>query len=382
MKTSQTTAIVGVGQSEFKRRHEKALETLIVEACQSAIADSGLPLAEIDGLITTTGQPPIDEIAAGCGLMHYRYKSINGYTPGSSALAALVEARLAIQAGLAKSVLVFYGIKTSRPGGPYAFHAADPLKADLEMPVGYYGQPVYLAAVAQRYKHEYGLASEQLGSIAVAQRAWASMTPGAQKSDPMTMRDYLAAPFISEPLRSPDCCLISDGAGAVIVTSLERARDLPNPPIKIAGLAAGSNPWTLTEMFTQSPDFTNLGPGLVADQAFEEAGVTRGDVKVAQIYDCFTISVILQIESLGFCKKGEGASFVADGRTGPGGEFPVNTNGGHLSHAYIPAMTLTIEGVLQARGHRGEAQIPNADVSLVSCFGGPDHATLILMGER
>ena len=375
-------AIVGVGETEFQRRQDRPLDALVVDAGRRAIADSGLAPADIDGFIACTGQPPLDEIFVGVGAKTLSYKLINAYTPGAGPVAALVEARLAIEAGLATAVLVTYGARGSRPGGPYAFHSADPLKADLEMPVGYFGQPLYFAALAQRYKHQYGLESEQLGSLAVAQRQWASRTPGAQRPEPISMADYLASPIVADPLRTLDCCLITDGAGAYVVTSLERARDLAKPPVVVAGAASASSPVTLTEMFTQSADFLNIGPARAGERAFREAGVSHADIDFAGIYDCFTISVVLQLESLGFCPRGEGARFVAGGRTGPGGSLPVNTNGGHLSHAYVPAVTHVIEAVRQIRGERGAGQLPRADVGLVSTFGGPDHATIVLKADK
>lgn len=378
MTARSKVAIVGVGETEFRRAHTLALDALIVQASRRAIADSGLGAGEIDGIVTAAAYPPVDEIALGAGIAPSAYRSTTPYYPGAGPVAAILEAQLALNAGLATAVLVVYGTKTSAPGGPYAYHAADPLKADLEMPVGYYGQPVYFGAVAQRYRHEYGLRSEDLGALAVSQRKWAALTPGAQKPTPLTLEEYLGAPFIAEPLRNLDCCLISDGAAAYVVTSLERARDLPHRPIVIAAIEAGSNPWTLTEMFTQSPRFLDIGPGEAGRRAFRQAGLTVSDVDFAEIYDCFTISVILQLESLGFCGPGEGGGYVSDGRTGPGGAFPVNTHGGHLSHAYIPGVTHVVEAVRQLRWSRAQAQVEGAEVGLVSTFGGPDHATLLL----
>jgi acetyl-CoA acetyltransferase len=378
----RTLAIVGVGETEFRRKHGRGLDALIVEASRRAIAESGLSPDEIDGIVLPVGQPPADEIAVGAGMSRRAYTAINAYTPGAGPVAALVEAQFAIAAGLASAVLVPYGIRTSNPGGPYAYHAADPLKADLEMPVGYYGQPLYFAGLAQRYKHEYGLEPEQTGSLAVAQREWASRTPNSQKTERITLEDYLRAPLIAEPLRNLDCCLITDGAAAYVVTTLERARDLPQKPAVVAGVAASSNPWTLTEMFTQSPRFLDIGPGEAGKRAFKQAGIVHDDVDFAQIYDCFTMSIILQLEGLGFCERGEGAAFVANGRTAPGGALPVNTDGGHLSHAYIPGMTHVVEAVRQIRGQREAAQIVDAEVGIVSTFAGPDHATLVLTKDR
>ena len=381
MKNGSQIAIVGVGETEFRRRHDRHVASLVVEAARAAIDESGLKPEDIDGFISPRGQPPADEVALGVGATRRRYTTTNAYTPGAGPLAAIVEAKLAIDAGLATAVLVTYGVQTSAPGGPYAFHATDSLKADLEMPVGYYGQPVYFAMLAARYRHLYGLEPRQLGALAVAQRHWASMTPGAQRPERITMEDYLASPMVAEPLHTLDCCLISDGAGAYVVTSAERARDLAKPPAIVAGIASGSNRVTLTEMFTQNPDFLELAPQQSAGRAFEQAGVGREDIDFAEVYDCFTISVLLQLEGLGFCGIGEAGGFVEDGRTGPGGALPINTHGGHLSHAYIPAVTHVIEAVRQIRGERGEAQVPGAQVGLVSTFGGPDHATLILTAD-
>jgi acetyl-CoA acetyltransferase len=371
-------AIVGVGETGFKRGHPLGIDALVVQAARRAIADAGLDPSQVDGIVTPDAHPPHDEIALGVGMSRRAFSAINPLIPGAGPVAAIIQAQLAIRAGLATYVLIAYGTQTSKPGGPYAYHAADPLKADLEMPVGYYGQPMYFAAIAQRYRHEFGLEPEQLGSLAVAQREWASRTPGAQKPVPITLDEYLAAPYIAEPLRNLDCCLISDGAAAFVVTSLDRARDLRTKPAVIAGVAAGSNPWTLREMFTQSPRFLDIGPGDAGRQALEQAGIRHDEVDFAEIYDCFTLSIILQLESLGFCQRGEGASFVAGGRTGPGGALPVNTHGGHLSHAYIPGITHVVEAVRQIRGERGAGQIKDARVGLVSVFGGPDHATLVL----
>jgi acetyl-CoA acetyltransferase len=378
LQAATTLAIVGVGETEFRRKHERGLDALVVEAARRAIADSGLAASDIDGIVLPVGMPPPDEIAFGAGMTHRGYTAINAYTPGAGPVAALVEAQHAIAAGLASAVLVPYGIRTSNPGGPYAYHAADPLKADLEMPVGFYGQPLYFACLAERYRHEFGLEPEQLGSLAVAQREWAALTPNSQKPERITLDDYRRAPRVSGLLRNLDCCLITDGAGAYVVTTLDRARGLRHPPAIVAGVAAGSSPWTLTEMFTQSPRFLDIGPAEAGRRAFRQAGITHDDVDFAEIYDCFTLSIVLQLEGLGFCARGEGAAFVAGGRTGPGGALPVNTDGGHLSHAYIPGMTHVIEGVRQIRGSRGMAQVPDAEVGVVSTFAGPDHATLVL----
>jgi acetyl-CoA acetyltransferase len=374
-------AIVGVGETEFARRLDQSYETLVLQASRRAIADSGLDPSDIDGFVPVHGEPPADDIALALGAKR-AFTAGAGYTPGAGSVGAVHTARLAIEAGLADNVLVYYGFKGSRPGGPYAFHAADPVKASVEMPFGWYGQPVYFAAWAQRYCHQYGVKPDDFAPIALAARAWAGLTPGAQKSEPIDEGDYLRSPMISTPLRSLDCCLISDGAAAFVVTSVDRARSLPNPPAVVAGVGVASLDITLTSIFTQKPDVLSLGSAVSGPMAYREAGLGPGDVDLAEIYDCFSITMILQMEDLGFCPRGEGFAFAAGGRIGPGGTFPINTNGGHLSYAYMPGMNHVVEATRQLRGERGAAQVSRAEVALVAALGGNDHATMILTKDR
>ncbi len=377
MNSLTSVAITGVGESEYGRVLEPPLFDLIANAARKAIEDAGLSPADIDGFASTPGVPPADELAAAIGVKERRFTA-QASVAGAGTVGAAQLAQLAISAGLSKHVLVYYGIKTSRPGGAYAFHAADPHKADLEMPLGFYGQPLYFAALAQRYRHEYGLTDEQLGEVPVAARAWARMTPGSQKQDPLTLDDYLENPVIATPFRKLDCCLNSDGAAAYVVSSLEAARDLPNPPAVVAGVGFGALPVTLSEMFTQNPDLIQFAGHISSKRAYEQAGLGPEDVDFAEIYDCFTISVLLQMEELGLCGRGEAASFVEGGRIGPGGDMPVNTHGGHMSNAYIPGTNHVVEAVRQIRGVRGEAQVKDAEVGVIAGLGGNEHATMVL----
>ena len=374
-------AIVGLGETEFARRLARPTGRLVLEAARLAIADAGLAARDIDGFIPVYGGPPADDVAGALGASR-SFTSGGGLTPGAASVGALEMAGLAVEAGLANYVLVYYGYQGSKPGGPYSFHAQDPLKAALEMPFGWYGQPVYFAAWAQRYCHHYQVKPDDFAPVAVAARAWASITPGAQKSEPITPDDYSRSPMVATPLRALDCCLISDGAVAIVVTSLERARALRHPPAVVTGIGTASLDITLTSIFSQKPDVLSLGSALSGPRAFGAAGVGPEDVDVAQIYDCFSITMILQMEDLGFCPRGDGFAFAADGRIAPGGEFPVNTNGGHLSYAYMPGMNHIVEAARQLRGERGEAQVAGAEVALVAALGGNDHATAILTRDR
>ena len=382
MATAQVPiAIAGVGETEFARRLDRPFDGLVLEACRKAIDDAGLEPSDIDGYIPVRGGPPADDLAMALGASR-RFTAGPGLTPGSGSVGSLQTARLAVAAGLADHVLVYFGYQGSRPGGPYAFHAEDPVKAALEMPFGWYGQPVYFAAWAHRYCHEYGVKPEDFAPIALAARAWAGLTPGAQKSDPIGFDDYLASPMVASPLRTLDCCLISDGAAAFVVTSVERARSLRRPPVVVAGLGTASLDVTLTSIFTQKRDVLSLGSALSGPRAFADAGISPADVDVAEIYDCFSITMVLQMEDLGLCPRGEGFAFAAGGRLAPGGDFPVNTNGGHLSYAYMPGMNHIVEATRQLRGERGPAQVEGAEVAVVAALGGNDHATAVLTSDR
>jgi acetyl-CoA acetyltransferase len=222
----------------------------------------------------------------------------------------------------------------------------------------------------------YGTTSEQFGAVAVQQRAWATMNPAAQMRDPITIEDHQASRVIADPLRLLDCCLVSNGAVAVVVTTAERAKDLAQPPVHVLGWGQAHPGIT-----TQRGSGFGLTSGAVSSgaTAFGMAGLTPADVDVAQIYDCYTYTVIVSLEDYGFCAKGEGGEFVASGVLGPGGSLPTNTGGGELSSYYMWGMSPLAEGVIQARGQGGQRQVPKHDVVLVSGNGGilDFHSTLL-----
>jgi acetyl-CoA acetyltransferase len=299
-----------------------------------------------------------------------------GLVGGAGVVGAPVLAELALRSGAADVVLSYYGADFgSAPGGPYAFPVGIEVKEGIEKPLGWYGQPLYFAAMAQRYRAEYGLPETALGAVAVATRAHAARTPGAMRRTPLTMAGYLASPMIAEPFRALDCSLINDGAVAFVMTTLDRARDLRRPPVVLAGAGTGSVPATQESYFTQAPDHPRTPAVVSGPRAFAAAGLEPSDVDLALIYDCFTISTIIQLEDLGLCARGEGAAFVA------AGTVPVNTHGGLLSHAYTVGASHVVEAVRQLRGERGAAQVSGAEVALVAGLGVPDHACLLLTGS-
>ncbi|MGA4689082.1 MAG: thiolase family protein [Rhodococcus sp. (in: high G+C Gram-positive bacteria)] len=382
MTTALTAAaITGIGESQFGRSVDRPLARLVLDACRAALDDAGLTASEIDGVVAAGAYPGPDEVSVALGIDR-TYTASPGIPAGAGPLAAVETARAAVESGRASTVLVYYGYAGSKPGGPYGFHAQDPVKASLEMPFGWYGQPVYFAAWAQRYCHTYGLDTDELGSIAVSNRMWATMTPGAQRPKPLTEADYLSSPMIASPLRAADCCLISDGAGAVVVTTVERARDLARIPVVVAGSSTVAVGPSMTSYFTQAEDMCSFGSAVSGPRAFAEAGLTPADVDVAEIYDCFSISQAIQVEDLGLCGRGEALSFHRDGHTRPGGSLPVNTHGGHLAYAYVPGIVHVVEGVRQLRRERGAAQVQNASTAVVAALAGGEHTTLILTEDR
>jgi acetyl-CoA acetyltransferase len=230
---------------------------------------------------------------------------------------------------------------------------------------------------ARRHMHLYGTTVEQFGTIAVGQRKWAQLNPWAQMKQPMTLEDHHNSRFIAEPLRLFDCCLVSNGAVAIIVTSVERARDLRQPPVNVLGYAQcapGDN------LSTDRHPGVDTGAKRSGEIAFRMAGITRNDIGTCQLYDCYTYTVLVTLEDYGFCAKGEGGPFIADGKLGPGGALPTNTGGGQLSGYYMWAFTPLSEAVVQARGQGGERQVPRNDYVLVSANGAilNYHATIIL----
>jgi acetyl-CoA acetyltransferase len=380
-----TVAIVGVGETEPSRRDPRSVAELAADACRLALADAGLSPADVDGIATesvTFGRlVPPDDIAHRIGMSRRAFSADTGIA-GAGTVGALMLAELAIDAGIADVVLSYYALSLSvQAGGVYAVHAEEPAKAAFEMPMGYYGQPVYFAVQAQRYRHQYGLADDELGAVAVSARRHAQRTPSALLRDPLTVEDYLQTAMVADPLRKPDCCLVNDCGVAVVVTSLERARDLARPPVVVAGAGFASKPQTQAQYFSQDDILATPATDSGRD-AYRRAGLGPDDVDLAEIYDCSTISMMLQLEDLGLAPRGQSAAMAAAGRFDPGGELPVNTHGGLLSQSYSVGAGHVVEAVRQLRGERGEGQVTGAEVALVCGLGAPEHATAILTIDR
>src|SRR5512139_2428498 len=378
-------AIVGLGITKQGKVYDHNHVGFAVEAVRLALDDAGLRREDLDGLLLNPGLSWGDlgmgsfQLQQAMGLRNLRLTaSMNaGGATGGIMVQQAVEA---IAAGLCSTVACVFSDAPLRPPGPATkpaeggSGAAYSFARGLDAAYGQFGINAAYAMVARRHMHLYGTTNDHFGAIAVGQRQWANRNPRAQFHDtPMTLDDYHKSRWVVEPFHLFDCCLVSNGGLAVIVTSAERARNLKQPPVYIWGMGQGHPGGDPSERLAS-------GAGLAKDIAFRMAGVTLEDIDVVELYDCYTFTVLVCLEDYGFCAKGEGGPFVADGKTAPGGSLPVNTGGGQLSSFYMWGMTPVSEGVIQVRGTGGKRQVPSVKTALVSGNGGilSTHSTLVL----
>jgi acetyl-CoA acetyltransferase len=298
---------------------------------------------------------------------------------GCSFIAHVQHAMAAITAGIVDVALVTHGESgASRIGMPGTRFGPDAFRLQFEQPFGLAGPPTGYALAASRHMYEYGTTSEQLAELAVSTRRWAQLNPRAIMRDPLTVDDVLGSRMISWPLRLLDCCLVTDAGGAVVITSAERARDLPKRPVYVLGTGEASTHVIVSQM----PRFAFWDAAqMSSERAFAMAGVGHADIDVAMFYDAFTIVPVMGLEATGFCKPGEGGPFVAGGRTAPGGPFPMNTNGGGLSytHSGMYGMFTLVEAVRQLRGECGPRQVTGAKTAICHGLGGMFSAAATLI---
>jgi acetyl-CoA acetyltransferase len=352
---------------------------LIGQATERALADAGLEKRDVDGLFSASVYYQMPTLSAGEYLgIRPRYSDAT-MMGGSSFISHLLHATAALEAGLCEVALITYASTQLSEGG---FRGVSDPPNPYETPYGPRYPVSMYALAASRHMHEYGTTRKQLAEVAVAAREWAKLNPKAFMRDDLTIEDVLASRIVSSPLSILDCCLVTDGGGALLVTSSERAKDLRKPPVYLLG--AGDAHWHRN--ISQMPDLTVTAAADSGRRAYEMAGVGPQDVALAMLYDAFTINPILFLEDLGFCKKGEGGAFVEGGRIAPGGEVAVNTNGGGLSynHPGMYGLLLLIEAVRQLRGECGERQVEGVDVALAHGNGGvlSSQVTAVLGTER
>lgn len=376
-------AIVGIGESRLGKVPNRSALQLQTDAAQAALADAGLRIGDIDGLLTTPVRVERWNMPAGV-VAHYL-----GIRPsflstvdlaGASGTAMIHQAAMAIASGQCHTVLCVAGQNllshTSRATAIKSMAEGGSAHPQFEVPYGPLVPSLY-ALVAQRHMHEFGTTPQQLAEVAVTIRRHASLNPAAHKRDPITVDDVLKSSTITSPLHLLDCALVSDGAAAAIVTSAVRARDLRRKAVSLLGQGYG-----LRHSHIGDSELTTSGAVDSGRDAFRRAGLDRSDVDVAQIYDCFTITVIVELEDLGFCKKGEGGAFVEGGRIGLGGALPITTHGGLLAACHPGVgggFFHVIEAVRQLRGDAGDRQVRDAEIALVHGNGGAVsvHCTLL-----
>jgi acetyl-CoA acetyltransferase/uncharacterized OB-fold protein len=387
-----TPLISGLGMTSLGRVYGSTPRRLAASAVRLAAADAGIALADLDGLLICPGiSAGLDVgLAAVLGLRDLSLLAVIS-SFGASAVTAVQVAAQAVAGGTARAVACVFADTPLREGVPAgsAFGSQDgpgdqaagaPERhglAGLAVGYGFRSVNVYYALAARRHMQAYGTTSEQFGAVAVSQRQWAAGNPAAQHREPITLADHQRSRWVAEPLHLLDCSLVSNGAIAVIVTSAEAAAAGPRPPVYVWGWGQGHP----GQPMARGSEFgLRTGAVQAGRAAMGMAGVGPADITMAQIYDCYTYTVLVTLEDYGFCAKGEGGQFAASGALAPGGSLPVNTGGGQLSGYYMWGFTPLSEAVIQARGDGGDRQSPSTDVILVSGNGGilAHHGTLIV----
>ncbi len=378
-------AICGLGITPMGRIYGHDSVWFAARAMRLALDDAGLTKDDIDGVLINSGIT--GELGLGLmmqlGFRNLRlYNEMNG--AGSTASQMIQYAAMAVVHGMANHVICVFADAPLREnksaGASYARGRGPRGMGTFETHYGLFGVNARYALAARRHMALYGTTQDQLGAIAVAERQWATMNPLAQMRDPMTLEDYHRSRWIIEPLHLLDCSLVSNGGVAVIVTTAERACSLKQPPVYIWGMGQG-HPGNPNRAGADAE--VSTGARIARDTAFRMAGISNEDLDFVELYDCYTYTVLVTLEDYGFCKKGEGGPFVADGKLGPGGSLPANTGGGQLSGYYMWGMTPVSEAVVQIRGQGGERQVPKHDLCLTTGNGGilNFHGCLVLGRE-
>ncbi len=367
MSRNQGVIIAGAAETdEIGKLPAKSTLQLHLEAAVNAVADAGLTMRDIDGIATVNAPGPV-QVAHALGITPAWMDGTG--VGGTSFLLHVRHAAAAIRAGYARTVLITHGESgRSRVGATPFPRGASTIPGQFEAPYGTAGPTTAFTIPVLRYMKEYGLTHEQLAYVAVAQRTWAARNPRAMFRDLITVQDVLASRLVAYPFHLLECCLVTDGGGALVVTAADRAADFPRPAVHVVGTGESAE----TPMISQMVDFTESQAFRLAGQAaFAEAGITTADVKHLMIYDAFAHVPIYGLEALGFTAKGDAGAFIADGNTEPGGLLPLNTNGGGLSytHTGMYGMFAILEGVRQVRGEAA-AQVPAADISVIVGNGG------------
>jgi acetyl-CoA acetyltransferase len=378
-------AITGTGATAYSKASGRSVLSLADEAARAAIADAGLTPADIDGIasfMVMHDSVPTVALASSLALPGLRW-ALDVDLGGQAPCHLVVQAAAAIATGQARHVLVFRAMN-GRSGarvGTMQFHGGG---AGYRYPIGYDAYLMYVAMWGQRFLHETGQGPEDLAAVAIAQREHAARNPGALRREPLDLEAYLALPYVVEPFRAPDCTVEVDGACAVVVSALDAARDLQHPPAVVAsgGYRAGPRPGLDIGDHLLWDDYTRNYTSHARDELFGRAGLQPGDVQVAEIYDCFTSTVLMGLEGLGLCGRGESGAFVRSGATALDGTLPMNTHGGLLAEGYLHGMNTVVEAARQVQGVAGPRQAPRHEVAAVTSGALMDGSVMLLVADR
>ena len=361
--------VAGVAETPLGEVRDHTELSMIAVAAKEALAEAGMSLRDVDGIfVHRMGEEGSVQVGEYLGLQpRYADSSDLG---GASFEAFVHHALVAVATGRCEVALIAYASRqrSKRSRTRARQEAEDTIRSQFESP---YGLPFPIgsyALVAARHMHQFGTTAEQLAAVAVTAREWAARNPKAWRRDPLSVDDVLASDMVSDPLHRLDCCLVTDGGGALVVTNGARARDAAKPAVRVIGVGESHMHWHISQM----SDLTETPGRASGAAAFSMAGIVPGDVDVLEPYDAFTITPILALEDLGFCEKGEGGAFVEEGRLRPGGSLPALTSGGGLSYNHPGAfgLLLLVEAVRQLRGEAGDRQVPGARIAVAHGFGG------------
>ena len=373
--------IAGVAETPLGEVWDHSELSMAAVAAHEALAEAGMTFADVDALFTNyMGEEGTVQLGEYLGIMpHYADSTDLG---GAAFEAFVHHAVAAIHAGRCEVALIAYASRqrTRRSRKMTRESDTSSLGAQFELSYGLPGPLGHYAMIAARHMYQYGTTSEQLAEIAVAARSWAAMNPKAWSRDPITVEDVTGSRLICDPLHRLDVCLVTDGGGAAVVTTAERARDAAKRAVRVLGVGESQTHWSIAQM----PDLTVTAGAVSGREAFGMAGIKPSDVDVLEPYDSFTITVLLALEDLGFCAKGEGGAFVEGGRLAPGGALPALTSGGGLSYNHPGAfgLLLLVEAVRQLRGEAGDRQVPGAGIAVAHGVGGlMSTASTVVLGN-
>jgi acetyl-CoA acetyltransferase len=375
-------AITGVGYTEFSKASGRSVLALAAEACRNAIADAGLGTDDIDGVVTYQylgDSVPAQAVATVLGMRDLNHTLDSGLA-GQAPCYLVGHAASVIGTGMARNVVVYRALN-GRSGQRVGSARTAGVAADIRHAAGLTAYPQTIALWARRFMIDTGATEDDLAAVGIAQREWARDNPRALRRSPMTREQHRASPYVAAPLRAADCTTEVDGACAVVLTTPERARDAPQPPITVqsAAYALGHGAGLDMADMTCWPDLSRNYTSLLADRLWGDAELGPDDVDVAELYDCFSNVVLFALEGLGFAERGGSGELVRSGATRPGGRLPVNTHGGLLNEGYVHGMNSLTEAVLQLQGRCGARQVPGARVAVVTSGALQDGSALVLV---